>query len=76
MDLRISLPPVPPCCQAFQTSWPSWPVDYASRRGEADFATHPIVVHVRHAASREGKLTGVQFTGPRLRPVVRLESAA
>ena len=48
---------------------------YASRRGEADFATYGRVVHVRDASVGE-KLVGVQFTGPRFQRVFRSESAA
>jgi hypothetical protein len=49
--------------------------NYASRRGEADFATSGRVVHIRDAALGE-KLVGVQFTGPRFQRVFRFESAA
>src|SRR5580693_5566897 len=37
---------------------------YASRRSDADFATHGRVVHVADSESRGEKLVGVQFTGP------------
>lgn len=50
--------------------------NYASRRGEADFATNGRVVHVRDAASLGEKFVGVQFTGPRFQRVFRSESAA
>jgi PilZ domain-containing protein len=50
--------------------------NYATRRGEADFATQGRVVHVRDAASLGGKFVGVQFTGPRFQRVFRSESAA
>ena len=49
--------------------------NYASRRGEADFATSGRVVHVRDAASLGEKLVGVQFTGPRFQRVFRSESS-
>src|SRR5258706_10557734 len=49
---------------------------YASRRSDADFATHGRVVHVADAESRGEKLVGVQFTGPRFQRVFRSESAA
>jgi hypothetical protein len=48
---------------------------YASRRSEADFATHGRVVHVASQSPGE-KLVGVQFTGPRFQRVFRSESAA
>ncbi len=50
--------------------------NYASRRGEADFATYGRVVHVRDAASAGEKFVGVQFTGPRFQRMFRSESAA
>jgi hypothetical protein len=50
--------------------------NYASRRGEADFATSGRVIHVRDAASAGEKLVGVQFTGPRFQRVFRPETAA
>jgi PilZ domain-containing protein len=49
---------------------------YASRRSDADFATHGRVVHVCDSESRGEKLVGVQFTGPRFQRVFRSESAA
>jgi len=49
---------------------------YASRRSDADFATHGRVVHVADAESRGERLVGVQFTGPRFQRVFRSESAA
>ena len=48
---------------------------YASRRGEADFATSGRVVHVGMTAVG-GQLVGVQFTGPRFQRVFRSENAA
>lgn len=50
--------------------------NYASRRGESDFATQGRVVHVREAESLGEKLVGVQFTGPRFQRMFRSESAA
>ncbi len=50
--------------------------NYATRRGEVDFATQGRVVHVRDAASLGEKFVGVQFTGPRFQRVFRSESAA
>jgi hypothetical protein len=50
--------------------------NYASRRGQADFATHGRVVHVRDASPHGEKLVGVQFTGPRFQRLFRRESAA
>ncbi len=52
------------------------PTYYASRRGEADFATQGRVVHVGDSHSAGEKLVGVQFTGPRFQRVFRSESAA
>jgi hypothetical protein len=49
---------------------------YASRRSDADFATHGRVVHVADSQSQGEKLVGVQFTGPRFQRVFRSESAA
>jgi hypothetical protein len=49
---------------------------YASRRNDADFATHGRVVHVADSQSEGEKLVGVQFTGPRFQRVFRSESAA
>lgn len=49
---------------------------YASRRHEADFATHGRVVHVAAAAGPGEHVIGVQFTGPRFQRVFRSESAA
>lgn len=49
---------------------------YASRRGEADFATQGKVVHVRDSQWDGEKLIGVRFTGPRFQRMFRSESAA
>lgn len=49
---------------------------YASRRHEADFATHGRVVHVAAASGPGEHVIGVQFTGPRFQRVFRSESAA
>jgi hypothetical protein len=49
---------------------------YASRRTEADFATHGLVVHVGESQSQGEKLVGVRFIGPRFQRVFRPESAA
>ena len=49
---------------------------YASRRADADFATHGRVVHVATADTLGERLVGVQFTGPRFQRVFRSESAA
>ena len=50
--------------------------NYASRRGEADFATQGRVVHVHDSQWDGEKLIGVQFTGPRFQRMFRSESAA
>ena len=50
--------------------------NYASRRREADFATHGRVVHVVDAETQGERLVGVQFTGPRFQRVFRPENAA
>lgn len=49
---------------------------YASRRGDADFATQGRVVHVDDSVWEGEKVVGVQFTGPRFQRVFRSESAA
>jgi len=49
---------------------------YATRRNEADFATHGRVVHVADCAVTGERMIGVQFTGPRFQRVFRSESAA
>ena len=50
--------------------------NYASRRGEADFATQGRVVHVHESQWDGEKLVGVRFTGPRFQRMFRSESAA
>src|SRR6266446_3552573 len=50
--------------------------NYASRRGEADFATQGRVVHVHESQWDGEKLIGVRFTGPRFQRMFRSESAA
>jgi len=50
--------------------------NYASRRGEADFATQGQVVHVHDSQWDGEKLIGVRFTGPRFQRMFRSESAA
>jgi PilZ domain len=52
------------------------PHHYASRRPDADFATHGRVVHVAAASGPGEHVIGVHFTGPRFQRVFRSESAA
>jgi PilZ domain-containing protein len=49
---------------------------YASRRNEADFATHGRVVHVADASPTGEHVIGVHFIGPRFQRMFRSESAA
>ncbi|MHB8503170.1 MAG: PilZ domain-containing protein [Candidatus Acidiferrales bacterium] len=49
---------------------------HTSRRREAAFETHGIVVYVVDAPSKGERLVGVQFTGPRFQRVFRSESTA
>ncbi|HME13815.1 MAG TPA: hypothetical protein VKF79_13170 [Candidatus Acidoferrum sp.] len=52
------------------------PHHYASRRNDADFATHGRVVHVAAASGPGEHVIGVHFTGPRFQRMFRSESAA
>jgi hypothetical protein len=49
-------------------------VRHSSRHNSTDFATQGRVVHVSVETERDGRLVGVQFSGPRFNRVFRPEA--